>query len=351
MDQLVALQISDIHMCDDLNVAVFNRPSGLRGHDPLLCRLLANRTRTVAVNYGVEQSDIHWIISGDLTRVGHGPEFDVARDFMESVPACDRFGRPLQPTLGLPRDRYVDVPGNHDHFDGWDEENLWGVARNPPPAWTPNIFPAKFIATPWDNLAVPWRSSHGSIQFELFGVDSNSGLAHQAANRSAKGAIGDNEFALLEDALRMSMSRSVPKNVTRVRALICHHAFTKKPQVGLLKARPLRQESIDRLVKLAAQYRVAAVLTGHTHALHFRKLTVTAQPHGDSVDRSCIVYEIRCPTTLQGPAQALVNGFWAHNLFRMARDAPVVWRPRLYLLAGGRLHTQDVDDLEDLVLP
>lgn len=151
-------------MGDQLETGVLNRKPGQRGHDPRLCWLLATRIRQVAAKHGVKPADLRWINSGDLTRTGDTAEFAVVRDFMETVPQRDRLGRPLRPTLGLSRNRYVEVPGNHDHWQGWDEGSLRAqVFKNPPPAWNPSLFPNVFETTPWDNLAAPWVSSGGSF--------------------------------------------------------------------------------------------------------------------------------------------------------------------------------------------
>jgi len=351
-DSLVLVQISDLHMSDQLECSVLTGAKGLRGHDPQLCRLLVTRIRSIAKHYRVPTSDLRWIISGDLTRVGAPAEFAVAKDFIETVPALDPLGRPLRPTLGIPRRRYVEVPGNHDHFDGWDEQSIWrSGTKNPPPAWNPQIFGANVTRTVWDNLPQPWTSAYGSIQLELFGVDSNSGLAGQTANRRAAGEIAPAEFAQLEDALRTSNRRPASRGVTVVRAIICHHAFTKKPQSGILKASPLTAGSVQQLREIAAKYRVPAILTGHTHAVNFQREDVPVARCGEKTVTLCPVYEIRCPTTLQGIADALVHGFWVHHLFRPSPKAELIWRPRLYLLAAGRLHSQPVADCEDLVLP
>jgi hypothetical protein len=259
----------------------------------------------------------------------------------------------MRPVLGVHRHRYADIPGNHDHFDGWDEESLVAFLRNPPPAWNPNLFrvPGIFRATPYENLPPPWLSSGGSIKLELFCTDSNTGLAASRANRRAKGRISDVEFAQLEDKLRNSNHADID-GVTRVRAIVCHHAFTKNPQAGwFIKASPLSRGSRKRLLNLAAKYRVAAVLTGHTHMVNFHRWNVNAIRYGEILQRRCAVYEIRCPTTSQGLSNALVHGFWIHHLFRPNSKAEVIWRPELYLLAAQRMHPWNVKDSEDLELP
>jgi hypothetical protein len=336
-------------MGDKLETQVLGAVSGTHGHDPLLCRLLATRISVIAARHQVSLAAFRWILNGDQSRVGTGSEFDVVRDFVETVPARDAHGRSLRPTLGLARKQYVDVPGNHDHFDGWDPVSKIDALRHPPPAWNPAIFPASFRQTAWAENP-PWLSSEGSISLELFGVDSNSGLAGQSANRYASGEISDAEFALLEDELRRSNEKPPPDGVKPVRAIICHHALTKKPQDSFWKASPLSPDSVRRLKELAATYRVVAILTGHTHKVCFRKLDVMATPLGERQRRRCTVYELRSPTTLQGPSSAVLNGFWVHHLFRSA-DAKVIWRPRLYMLAAQQFQPQNVKDCEDLLLP
>lgn len=345
MDQIVVIHLSDLHMSNSLESSVLNNGSGQQGHDPQLCRLLATRNRQIASMHGVRPNDLHWIISGDLTRTGRQDEFGVVRSFLEATPTLDNFGRPQSPTLGIASDRYLDVPGNHDHWNGWDESSLMSQAMNPPPAWNSSLFPTTLRSTVWDNLNAPWVSSGTSFRLELFGLDSNSGLANETANRMAMGKISDAEFASLEDSLKLSNESATADSVPRLRAIVCHHAFTKKPQNGTWKARPLANDHSERLVNLAAKYRVPVILTGHTHTEAFRPLNVRAQLYGETSFRDCHVYEIRSPTTLQGLAQSHVQGFWVHQLFRPSVDGNVIWRPYLYKLAAGRLHGEEFGDL------
>jgi hypothetical protein len=359
-DSLVFAQISDIHMGDSLLGAILNAPAGLTGHDPQICRKLVHMIRDIVAKYRIGEEELKWIISGDLTRVGATAEFGVARDFMQSAPQLDRHRWAIRPALGVHPDRYVDVPGNHDHFDGWNGGGGGAVraflkwARGGPRAWNGNLFPNFFRPCPWVSPAGPWMSLAGTIQLDLFGVDSDSGLAGQDANRFAHGKISDVEFQLLEDYLLASRDEPAKKGVTRVRAIVCHHAFTRRPQDGLVKARPLEAVSRLRLLELAAQYRVAAVLTGHTHLPRFRKLDVPFPE--DEVTKIGAVYEIRCPTTLQGTPSLAAGttqrkGFWMHRLVRRNAGAVVEWEPRLYLYKSGDMRPQDVRDLEFFPTP
>jgi 3',5'-cyclic AMP phosphodiesterase CpdA len=347
MDHLVLMHLSDLHMSDSLESSVLTVGSGQQGHDPQLCRLLATRSRHIAYKYKIKPDELRWIISGDLTRTGRNDEFRVVRDFLETPPPLCNLGRPQKPTLGIAPGRYLDVPGNHDHWNGWDESRLISQAiMNPPPAWNANLFPGTFRSTVWDNLNAPWTSSGNSFRLEIFGLDSNSGLANATANRTAMGSISDGEFATLEDSLKLSNDRAAEDNLPRLRAILCHHAFTTKPQNGTWKASPLAKDHSARLTDLAARYRVPAILTGHTHTEAFRKLEVRVERYGETSPRDCHVYEIRSPTALQGIANSQVQGFWVHWLFRPTADNDVIWRPFLYKLAAGRFHGQNFDDLK-----
>ena len=346
MDNLVIPHISDLHMGNSLLTAVLNRNPGQQGHDPQLCRLLSTRLRFITKNYRITPQDLRWIISGDLTRSGDNPEFQVVKHFMTNHPPRDSLGRPLTPTLGISDDHYVDVPGNHDHWNGWDEQDRLAQSTNyPPPAFNLDLFQNTFRQTAWDNLSSPWESPQNSIRFELFGVDSNSGLAGQNANRLAKGMISDGEFASLEDALKTSNNMPQKENVKTVRTIICHHAFWG---LGLREARPLKSSHVSQLTTLAARYRVATILTGHTHREAFQHLKVPATPFNETQQRNCSVYEIRSPTTLQGLSKAGLHGFWVHHLYRENPDADVIWAPTLYKLASGRFQSQT---FANLILP
>lgn len=349
MDQLLLAHLSDLHMSDSLEAGVLSGGSGQTGHDPHLCRLLVPRFRRIAARFQIPSDDIRWIISGDLTRTGSSSEFPVVREFLETRSQLDNLGRPLRPTLGISRDHYADIPGNHDHWDGWDESNwISKTITNRPPAWNPQIFASNFRQTAWDNLTNSWNSSDGSFRLELFGLDSNSGLANERANLLAKGKISDAEFATLEDALTLSNDRETPQEPRCIRAILCHHALTKYPQSGIWKANPLLKADGDKLTTLAAKYRVAAILTGHTHTESFRKIPIRVQRYRESSIGEWPVYELRSPTTLQGLAQSLIHGFWVHHLFRSDDDKRMVWRPHLYKFAAGQLHSQQ---FEDLTLP
>lgn len=75
-----------------------------------------------------------------------------------------------------------------------------------------------------------------------------------------------------------------------------------------------------------------SILTGHTH----RQYPFRFGPPRLQLPNS--VWEIRCPRTLQGPAQrkkrALAPGFWVHQIRPV--NGKLNWSARLFVFDSGR---------------
>ncbi len=164
MDQLIVVQVSDFHMSESLDAPILNRGSGLRGHDPQLCRKLATEVRFISAKYRVSPDSLRWIVNGDLSRTGLHTEFATVSEFLELKPEIGHGRRPPRPTLGIEPSRYETVPGNHDHWNGWDSDSIRRWWYDPPPAWNPAIFPDPFQPTAWSSHVSPWISAGGGIQ-------------------------------------------------------------------------------------------------------------------------------------------------------------------------------------------
>lgn len=193
--------------------------------------------------------------------------------------------------------------------------------RVPPLAYTASVFPRHFQPTPWRKV---WKSTKGSLELEIYAIDSNAGLRGQRMNILARGSFSTTELARLERLLQESDSQPPPEGIHRVRAVVTHHSLSYAG--GLFAAQQLEDASRDHLLDLAAKYRIVAVLTGHTHDFYLKPFLVpTGAPTRE-------VYELRSATTLQGRGGIWPNkeqGFLAHQVW-LDGDRPTwsVWRYR-----------------------
>lgn len=283
MDQIVIAHISDVHFGDQLFNSHFGFLRGWRAHDKVLCEALKIALDDVHAEASLKDNEsIDVVLTGDLSQHGSAKNFDTADTFFRKwTPASSRIPGPLG--LGLELPRLSMIPGNHDH---WQRP---GSLAHRPSAHNPNIFPKPFKKTPWhERLA----STNGGITLDLFGVDSNSGLAGAQTNLRARGSISAHEFGKLK-ALLKANSGSGSNNV---RVILCHHALSK-PLASLPWV--LSPKSVQELTRIVHRYRISAVLTGHTHVFFQTGATsaATSGPRG--------VVELRSASTLQGPAKGL----------------------------------------------
>ena len=227
MDKLVLVHFSDIHIGSTLLGTVRYKPLEARnGHSILLCQHLQNsfsRGRRDSVPNDFELGNderLHFVLSGDLTRVGSRNDFHLAFQWLHSqwtLPGPTQ--PPRQVGLTLPANDLHSVPGNHDQWEG-HSPSLWqGIS---PPAYNPRLAPTWFKATPW-HVAIP--SPKKEFVLDLFGVDSNSGLAGEGGNFFAEGAISDAQFKVLGAMLKESRKAETADRIPRLRAIVCHHSF------------------------------------------------------------------------------------------------------------------------------
>ena len=170
------------------------------------------------------------------------------------------------------------------------------------------------------------------VRVELYAVDSNSGFRATGASRPnlfSGGRISNDQFEQLERLLEASAREQAPSGQTRVRALICHHAFSSVG--GFLGAHPLESDSRQEIERLAWNYGISVALTGHTHSFHEQDwpLGPRVQANGWSLK------ELRCATTLQGPAKTGVQGFWLHEIVANG-DSRGTWTAWKYQLGANR---------------
>jgi 3',5'-cyclic AMP phosphodiesterase CpdA len=311
-DQIVLLHLSDVHIGTALMPASdgFHRFSS--GYNPHDFRLLRPLERAVADGRRRVQlpdsATLNVVISGDLTQSGEENDYATAMALIHTRWQWV-FG-PSPQLLGFhwARDHTFIVPGNHDH---------WGHPKFPV-SYRADLAPAWFEPTPWKKSI---DSPGGTLRLELFGVDSNSGLQNRVnpggLNLFAGGAISSTELDHLEDRLDDRANKPPPERAV-VRVVICHHAFSNAG--GFFAARPLSQDSRERLLSIAAPRGVTVALTGHTHSFHVQDWRVVAGHH------THVVKELRCATTLQGTrAAAGLQGFWLHRIVRTPGSATCRW--------------------------
>lgn len=296
--------ISDLHF----GATLANRsPSWVpmqHAHDLVKCLALpaAFDTARELLDVPLEIDDLPIVVSGDLSVSGTAQELAVAHAFVRGRFPINRIpGTTDFMGLGAASPYEVAaIPGNHDHWDG---------SRITLPPHNPALYEEQFRATPWRKT---WNSANNGLSLELYGVDSNSGWAlgeaspseRRAAGALARGRIADWQF----DALEGLLKAAGPRESRTVRAFSCHHSLAYGGNT--LKRAELDQSSKDRLLDLAAEYEVSAVMTGHTHdpvASHFQR--------GDSKGRFRSCYELRagCAVGFKDGATDEI-GFLAHRV-------------------------------------
>ncbi len=316
MGKLLIVHFSDIHLGSTMRGTHHDfrlfRP--LSGHELAVCGQLQDalnpaKALSVQQDLGLGQDDqLRYVLSGDLTRVGSVDDFYLAYGWLLGHLVFRSPARaPQLHGLSLPPADFYAVPGNHDHWDG-RTPGVFNLLS--PPAYTPGLAPDWFQATPWRTSLV---GPEGDFILELFGVDSNSGLAGLPGNAFAEGEISQAEFAALERKLEESQLGEQTDHVPRLRAIVCHHPFEGR---GVTQG--LRDYSADRLKEIAFDHGVAAVLSGHLHA-------------GDAIEHRApqreSVWEIRAASAVQYRPSAL-HGFWVHEL--TCEQGQPGWRAHRY---------------------
>jgi hypothetical protein len=253
---------------------------------------------------GASESCVWAIVTGDLTGSGKEGQFVVGHTFLHSAWQIYRCRRSRM-GLELSREQCLSVPGNHDHWRAGNRR------------YNPRIYGKHFEPTPWRKALT---SPENRLQLDLFGVDSCSGPVDGIANLFASGAISDEQFAGLESHLKHSQ-REERTDAHHVRAVVCHHSLTRHSASSWTRA--LESSSAWRLLRLAGQYNVCALLTGHAHS-------AKSEPY-QLGPRS--VWELRSPTTLQAEPQAGYQGFWMHRILLCNRRPE--WHAILFTWDGA----------------
>jgi len=306
IDRIVFMQLADLHISRTLMPAEGGLGWGYSPHDHRLLLPLENAIADASRRLGA-QTPVPILICGDVTAGGSDNDYALSAALLHSRWEWKKW--PVRwMGLGWPRELILAVPGNHDH---------WRSAVVPR-AYS-KIAPAWFKETPWvQTLCGPV----GQLALEVYGIDSNSGMADSSVpvNVFAAGSVAERELQGLESLLRQPRQ---PSGVTVLRTLMCHHAFTSTGRFD--DAWPLDEVSRDKIIELARNYGISAVLTGHIHTFHEQAWRYL---------RPCVT-ELRCATSLQAPARTGVQGFWAHCI-TLTGGGTSQWHAYKYQWAGVR---------------
>lgn len=331
VEQIVFAHVSDPHFAADRVSPDAVRALGQDGHDLLLCQALPEALEDLRDRTGMaDGSRLPLVMSGDLTRTGQTPEeFETGREYFESTwPNPDqlptrRYG------LDLGTRSVLMIPGNHDHWDG-DTQNMWG--------YNGAIKPLFFPRTPFLRTL---RSPSRRLIVELYGLDSCSGFSPigVGGNVRARGLIADEELNKLTRLLAVSASR-FPNDrgaVERcVRVFVCHHSFQGNWLLGWFAGSlELHNDSQRTLRYLAGRYRVAAILTGHTHDFLADRYDIPPYTHA--------IREFRSATTLQAPARYFKQGFFGHRILLDGRGR-VWWTAFPYQWQGSYFYPLAIEE-------
>ncbi len=333
MTSLHFMHISDLHFGSKITNNQFGPVSGYHGHDFLLCRGLMISTRRLAAKTKAGKNGMQFVMSGDMTATGTASEFAVGHSFLKSEWRVRDSNPGARIGLRCSKSQYLSIPGNHDHWDG---------RTLPAGAYNPGILGRHFEQTPWCEI---WTSPSGAILLEIYGIDSNSGQFINYRSLWAAGTISNDEFNDLETLLKKSDQKQPGQGVRRVRMIICHHSigFGGGQLARVFGARGLDASSKRRLFDIAAQYEITAVLTGHTHDPFYKAFDIPL----DKPMRE--IHEIRCPTTLQGPAGKGGAGFLLHNL-HLQKNGDLQWIATPYMWNKGNRFVKSPIDLADFII-
>jgi 3',5'-cyclic AMP phosphodiesterase CpdA len=337
MDQIVLVQLSDLHLTDHpFNRRFTERNPGYFGHDYELCKLLPRSLIRVRDRVGLpEDEPLHVLVSGDLTQCGGDAQFTTAKSLLEGSVADPRdpnrtFG------LGLPKANRT-ISGNHDQWEGRLPER-WIPG---PPGYSPSryakVFPwppptdqAKAAGKRCTRTPLVFMSSEQTFDLHLFGLDSSSGLTDADANPFAAGSISDEELDAFERAAAESREQQRRDGTYIVRAVMVHHGLSKFDLMKLVRdprhpdPLPLDEISARSLADRCRRKNVSAVLTGHLHT--FDLLDHEGTPGAPFI-------EARSAAAAAGPiytdllaikAGVPRQGFWVHQISRRDRET-VLW--------------------------
>lgn len=261
-------------------------PQGLRTHDVEGCAALANAIERLLQKRRPKVALL--AVTGDLSVEGSDSEFSLSHTFLSG-----RIPRTRRLTIGLAdivKD-IVCVPGNHDHWNGWNSKLF--------PIFLAQGGPVRGIHGPWFE-GPAWHRAFGGqgVQLDVIGLDSCAGPGWRF------GARGKLDSAAL-GALGARLPQPNAGGNRSIRVALMHHPPNP---IGLTHA--LDSASVKDFASFCGMHDVKVVLTGHTH-----------EPASLTPNGGCPVYELRCGTTLQSspPGKAPPKG-WTFLVHSVDRD-------------------------------
>jgi 3',5'-cyclic AMP phosphodiesterase CpdA len=203
------------------------------------------------------------IVSGDLTRVGNGLEFDHADSFLGS-----RLSLPSgEVGFRLKQWRDFAIPGNHDHWPG-----LAVVLGGPHPRLASYFPPPSLPYIRYLPLANGW-------ELQIIGINTDADVNPRGLKRLR--AVGSFQSQLGLAAARLRALRP-----QQLRVLLMHHSWD--PQTFFLAIDRGSRAALDQFL---TAHGIRILLTGHTHEPLLKDFLPAS--------RGARVLECRCGTTTQ----------------------------------------------------
>jgi 3',5'-cyclic AMP phosphodiesterase CpdA len=320
-DRVTLVHLSDLHIGEVFLTEQFSLVAGWRSHDSVLCFGLENALNDARAFLALDESEPLWLaMTGDLTRFGLPNEYCVGHTFLSSR---FRLSHGDECGLAVSKSHLKMIPGNHDHWNGQPGIMDFFI----PSGFNPDTGETHFPSRQWPTRIV---STRGGFRLIIAGIDSNSGFRAREGNLLAKGRITDEALSDLRKAF--AQAEGPPP---LVRCLLCHHSlcFSGEPSgflgrgvLGGIRPLVMEQSSKERLLGIARDVPIHVFLTGHTHTFESKGL----------IDDECPPFELRCSTTLQGPATEAHQGFWVHEV-SLTGDA-IKWDSHRFQWDGGRFN-------------
>lgn len=259
------------------------------------------------------------IVTGDVTRVGDGVEFDTANDFLSSQIDLNP---PQGNYVGLHCSKWLDtaIPGNHDHWPG--KPVVFGgphstFARYFPPSKFPYVC----------NITL----SNGRI-LQLIGINTDADVNPNGLKRLR--AVGSFQTQLAAVAPRLGK-----KTNAEIRVLLIHHSWHKRGLILLID-----RGTRGALVQFFQTHGIQLVLTGHTHQTRHQGFTISTN----------MLLECRCGTTTQHDQvpflwRTLLGSFpkrsWPENTLLVHRLYDEGFSTRWYVETFVRTKTKGFDTI------
>jgi 3',5'-cyclic AMP phosphodiesterase CpdA len=222
--------------------------------------------------FASEQYPLGLVISGDVSAWGSAAELRMYLTLRD-------LGYPRHRLLALPPlikdfDTVLDIPGNHDYWDG-------NVLLHP---WVNQATRGFFPRQPW-HLELRTTGHLVSISgvCSTFAASGNEQL-------SAVGRFQGVDLRLLESSLASADADAQREKLKSFKLIVTHHS----PSYGSDTVNGLSTESIADLSQLCLAKDVKGLLTGHVHASGVAGKRSLPPP------KNLLPVETRCGTTTQG---------------------------------------------------